>query len=222
MQRLLVIVAAIAICPGCGPGHAPDVNEPADPGRASPAGEGETSGHGDDAKEAAAETPGHGDDAAGQEEETGGGVDGGKAETPGHGDGEEKQTIVGSSSQDEIVPIKQKDYDVDIGVDFAKSPGAEGKQAVMQKVAEAGMQITMCYRKLVLEDEKLQGDMEVSMEIRPGGAAKPVKLLKDSTGSDALTACTVKELKKQKYPKMLGGKQPLSVTVTLEFRSSMD
>jgi len=70
----------------------------------------------------------------------------------------------------------------------------------------------------VLDDADLQGDMEVSMTINAAGVAKPVKVVENSTGSDKLAACTVKELKKPQYPKKLSGSKPVKVTVTLEFR----
>ncbi len=196
-KMIFVLVAALA---ACGPKAETGVQEPskADEGEAAVAAE-EASG------EAVALDAGSGV------------ADDGEEGPAGH-----PTEIVGSASQKEVEPAKQIEYDVDVEMQFDPSPGPEGKQAVMQDVADAGVGITMCYRKLVLDDPSLQGKMKVTVKIGPGGVGKPVKVIENATGSDALSACVVKDLAKAQYPKKLAGSKPLLLTVELTFSPVMD
>lgn len=202
MQHAIITVAATVVLLGCGPKPAADVNEPTQDQDEATGGQ---------------EEPGSDEDAAvsGEADEE---MAPGEPEPDDDGEETQPKEIVGSAKQDEIVPIQEKEYNVDFGVEFHKGPDAQGKQGVLANVGEAGLQITMCYRKLVLDDDDMQGDMAVTMKILPGGVAKVVKVVENTTGSKKLATCTVKELKKKKYPKKLAGKKPATVTVTLEFR----
>jgi hypothetical protein len=127
------------------------------------------------------------------------------------------QEIVGSAKQDEVEPMKVKDFHVGVDLDFSPSLDPDKKEQAIQRIGGATAGITTCYRKLTEVDEKLEGDIEAVVKISVAGVAKPVTVGKNTTESPELEKCVVAELKKQKYPKKLAGG---AVTATVVFTFS--